>query len=49
MHSLDDAKKIAKDMLSTKIGVMSNKKLSLSKKDLKKIANLPEDEICPSN
>jgi S-ribosylhomocysteine lyase len=49
MHSLDDAKKITKDMLSTKIGVMSNKKLSLSKKDLKKIANLPEDEICPSN
>ena len=49
MHSLEEAQKIAKDVLSSKIGVMDNKKLALSKKDLKKIANLPDDEICPAD
>ncbi len=34
MHSLKDAKKIARDILSKKIGVMSNKELKL---DLKKV------------
>ena len=34
MHSLKDAKKIASDILSQKIGVMSNKELKL---DLKKV------------
>jgi S-ribosylhomocysteine lyase len=34
MHSLKDAKKIAEDVLSHKIGVMDNKKLKL---DLKKV------------
>ncbi|HIP21065.1 MAG TPA: S-ribosylhomocysteine lyase [Sulfurimonas sp.] len=37
MHSLKNAKKIAKDILSEKIGVMDNKKLQLSKKKLKEI------------
>ncbi len=37
MHSLKNAKKIAKDVLSHKIGVMDNEKLKLSKKKLKKI------------
>jgi len=38
MHSLKNAKKIAKDVLKAKIGVMDNEKLKLSKKKLKKIA-----------
>ena len=37
MHSLDDAKNIAKDMLKTKITVMDNEELYLSKKKLKNI------------
>ncbi len=37
MHSLKNAKKIAKDMLKEKIGVMSNKKLFLSEKKMKKL------------
>jgi len=37
MHSLKNAKKIAKDVLAHKIGVMDNEKLKLSKKMLKKI------------
>lgn len=37
MHSLKNAKKIAQDILDTKIGVMDNKKLQLSKKKLKEI------------
>ena len=37
MHSLKNAKKIAKDILSHKIGVMDNEKLKLSKKKLKEI------------
>jgi len=37
MHSLKNAKKIAKDILSHKIGVMYNEKLKLSKKKLKEI------------
>jgi S-ribosylhomocysteine lyase len=37
MHSLKNAKKIAKDILANKIGVMDNKKLKLSKKKLKEI------------
>ena len=35
MHSLDDAKKIARNVLKKGIGTMSNKKLKLSKKLLK--------------
>ena len=35
MHSLDDAKDIAKRVLTSGIGTMSNKKLKLSKKILK--------------
>jgi S-ribosylhomocysteine lyase len=38
MHSLKNAKKIARDILSHKIGIMDNKKLQLSKKKLKEIA-----------
>ena len=38
MHSLKNAKKIAKNVLKAKIGVMDNEKLKLSKKKLKKIA-----------
>ena len=37
MHSLKNAKKIANDVLSHKIGVMDNEKLKLSKKKLKEI------------
>jgi len=37
MHSLKNAKKISKDILSAKIGIMDNKKLTLSKKKLKEI------------
>jgi len=37
MHSLKNAKKIAKDILSEKIGIMDNEKLQLSKKKLKEI------------
>ncbi len=35
MHSLDEAKEIAKNILDAKIGVMSNEDLKLSKKKLK--------------
>ncbi len=35
MHSLDEAKEIAKNILEAKIGVMSNEELKLSKKKLK--------------
>jgi len=37
MHSLKNAKKIAKDMLNEKIGVMSNKELFLSEKKMQKL------------
>jgi S-ribosylhomocysteine lyase len=37
MHSLKNAKKISKDILSAKIGIMDNAKLKLSKKKLKEI------------
>jgi len=37
MHSLKNAKKIAKDMLKNKIGVMDNKKIYLSEKKMKKL------------
>ena len=37
MHSLKNAKKIAKDMLKQEIGVMSNKELFLSEKKMKKL------------
>ncbi len=37
MHSLKNAKKIASDVLSHKIGIMDNEKLKLSKKKLKEI------------
>ncbi len=37
MHSLKNAKKIARDVLAHKIGVMDNEKLKLSKKKLAKI------------
>jgi S-ribosylhomocysteine lyase len=37
MHSLKNAKKIASDILSHKIGVMDNEKIKLSKKKLKEI------------
>jgi len=37
MHSLKNAKKIAKDILSTKIGIMDNEKLYLSEKKMKKL------------
>lgn len=37
MHSLKNAKKIANDILSKEIGIMDNKKLTLSKKKLKEI------------
>ena len=39
MHSLDEAKEIAKDILSSKIGVMSNEKLYLSDEKLKALGN----------
>jgi len=37
MHSLKNAKKIARDVLAHEIGIMDNKKLKLSKKMLQKI------------
>ncbi|MBT3280917.1 MAG: S-ribosylhomocysteine lyase [Campylobacteraceae bacterium] len=37
MHSLKNAKKIAKDILSTKIGVMDNEKLFLSEERMKEL------------
>ena len=37
MHSLKNAKKIANDILSEKIGIMDNEKLTLSKEKLKEI------------
>ena len=37
MHSLKDAKKIAKSVLDSKVGINSNSKLKLSKKILKKL------------
>ena len=37
MHSLKNAKKIAEDILSQKIGIMDNEALQLSKKQLKKL------------
>jgi S-ribosylhomocysteine lyase len=39
MHSLKNAKKISKDVLKAKIGIMDNKKLALSKKLLKKLGH----------
>ena len=39
MHSLDEAKEIAKDILSSKIGVMSNEELYLSDEKLKALGN----------
>jgi S-ribosylhomocysteine lyase len=35
MHSLEDAKNIAQEVLDKKIGIMSNEDLKLSKKKLK--------------
>ncbi|MEA3384652.1 MAG: S-ribosylhomocysteine lyase [Campylobacterota bacterium] len=37
MHSLKDAKKIAKDMIKSGVGIMSNKKLFLTEKKMKKL------------
>ncbi|MCK5293170.1 MAG: S-ribosylhomocysteine lyase [Arcobacteraceae bacterium] len=37
MHSLNDAKKISKKVLKSKIGIMDNKKLFLSEKKMKKL------------
>ena len=39
MHSLEEAKDIAKDILSSDIGVMSNKELFLSEEKLKSLGN----------
>lgn len=39
MHSLDEAKNIAKDILSCKIGVMSNEELYLCEDKLKALGN----------
>lgn len=39
MHSLDEAKQIAQDVLDSNIGVMSNKKLFLSDEKLKSLGN----------
>ncbi len=39
MHSLDEAKAIAKDILSQEIGVMSNKELYLSEEKLGSLGN----------
>ena len=39
MHSLDEAKDIAKDILSHEIGVMSNKELYLSEEKLDSLGN----------
>lgn len=39
MHSLDEAKDIARDILKSEIGVMSNKELYLSEEKLKSLGN----------
>lgn len=39
MHSLEEAKEIAKDILASEIGVMSNKELFLSEQKLKNLGN----------
>ena len=39
MHSLDEAKQIAQDILDSNIGVMSNEKLFLSDEKLKSLGN----------
>ncbi|HJE03326.1 S-ribosylhomocysteine lyase [Aliarcobacter thereius] len=39
MHSLDEAKEIANDILNTKIGIMSNEKLFLSDEKLASLGN----------
>ena len=39
MHSLEEAKEIAKDILSCKIGVMSNEQLFLCEDKLKDLGN----------
>ena len=39
MHSLEEAKDIARDILSTHIGVMSNEKLFLSEEKLSSLGN----------
>jgi S-ribosylhomocysteine lyase len=39
MHSLEEAKEIARDILSTKIGVMSNEQLFLCEDKLKDLGN----------
>ncbi|MCT7596176.1 S-ribosylhomocysteine lyase [Aliarcobacter butzleri] len=39
MHSLDEAKDIARDILKSQIGVMSNKELYLSEEKLKSLGN----------
>ena len=39
MHSLDEAKDIAKDILKSEIGVMSNKDLYLSDEKLNALGN----------
>ena len=39
MHSLDEAKEIAKEILKSKIGVMSNEELYLSEEKLKSLGN----------
>ncbi|MCF6206434.1 MAG: S-ribosylhomocysteine lyase [Sulfurovum sp.] len=44
MHSLKAAQKIAKKVLKRGIGIMSNKELQLSKKELEKIAK--EGNVC---
>ena len=39
MHSLSEAKEIAKDILASDIGVMSNEELFLSEEKLKSLGN----------
>lgn len=39
MHSLDEAKDIARDILASNIGVMSNEKLFLSQEKLESLGN----------
>jgi S-ribosylhomocysteine lyase len=39
MHSLPEAKDIARDILKSQIGVMSNKELYLSEEKLKSLGN----------
>ena len=39
LHSLDEAKQIARDILSSTIGVMSNEKLFLSEEKLASLGN----------